>query len=162
MRIVRHVILFGCVLAGMAGCATEKRHCGEKCAADAKSLYERLGGEAAVKAVVNDFVDRAAANPKVNFTRKGTNKEWQATPENVQHVKAMLVLQIGEASGGPQKYTGRDMKSTHRGMGISGAEFDALAGDLAATLDKYKVAPADKSELLSVVSSMRGDIVEAR
>lgn len=160
MRFAKHLILIPYVFAAIAGCASTERR--TECDKPTKSLYERLGGEAAVKAVVNDFVDRAAANPKVNFTRKGTNREWQPTPDNVAHVKMMLVSQIGQASGGPQKYTGRDMKSTHRGMGISGAEFDALAGDLSATLDKYKVAPAEKNELLSIVGSLRGDIVEVR
>src|SRR5262245_28688391 len=65
---------------------------GSKTAAPAKSLYERLGGKPAITAVVDDFVGRAASDPKVNFTRKGIpGAEWQATPENVAHLKAGLV-----------------------------------------------------------------------
>ncbi|MGL5097010.1 MAG: group I truncated hemoglobin, partial [Planctomycetia bacterium] len=127
---------------------------------EVKSLYERLGGEPAVKAVVDDFVARTAGNPKVNFTRKGTAVEWPATPENVARLKGHLVDMIGAATGGPQKYKGRAMKASHAGMKITNAEFDALAGDLKATLNKFKVPDAEQKELFAIIGSTRGDIVE--
>ena len=127
----------------------------------AASLYERLGGEAAVKAVVDDFVGRAAGNPKVNFTRKGI-KEWEASEANVAKLKTNLVNLIGALTGGPQKYTGKDMKSLHAGMKITTAEFGALAGDLKATLDKFKVPAKEQAELMSIVGSTQGDIVEVK
>ena len=126
----------------------------------AKALYERLGGEAAIKAVVDDFVARAAANPKVNITRKGTANEWKATPENVAHLKKMLVEFVGMATGGPQKYTGKSMKDVHKGMKITQDEFNASAGDLKATLDKFKVPAKEQEELLKIVGSTAPDIVE--
>lgn len=145
--------------AMLAGCQTT----GSTCAADAsgkkKSLYERLGGEPALTAVVDDFVGRAASDPKVDFTRKGAAAEWPATPENVAHLKKMLVQFIAMATGGPQQYTGRDMKSAHAGMNITDAEFNALAADLAASLDKFKVPKAEKDELMAIAASTRGDIV---
>ena len=123
-------------------------------------LYDRLGGEAAIKLVVDDFVGRAAADPKVNFTRVGTGKEWKPGPQDLEHLKTMLVQFIGMATGGPQKYEGRGMKEVHRGMKITGAEFDALAGDLAASLERFKVSKQEKDELLKVVAGTRKDIVE--
>jgi hemoglobin len=126
----------------------------------AKTLYDRLGGEAAIRAVVDDLVARAAADPKVNFTRKGTPKEWKPTPENVAHLKSVLVDMIGSATGGPQKYTGRSMKELHAGMKITPAEFDALAADLKATLDKLKVPAREQNELLKLVAATAPDIVE--
>lgn len=125
-----------------------------------KVLYERLGGEAAIKAVVDDFVARAAANPKVNITRKGTANEWKATPENVAHLKKMLVELVGMVTGGPQKYTGKSMKDVHKGMKITQDEFNAAAGDLKATLDKFKVPAKEQAELLKIVGSTAPDIVE--
>lgn len=122
-----------------------------------KSLYERLGGEAAITAVVDDFVGRAAGDPKVNFFRDGKFKNL-----DVAHLKKMLVEFIGSATGGPQKYTGRDMKTTHKGMKITDAEFDAIAADLAASLDKFNVPEKEKNELLTIVGSTRKDIVEVR
>lgn len=125
-----------------------------------KSLYERLGGEKAITAVVDDFVARTAKNEKVNFFRKGTDKEWKPTPAQVDQLKKHLVELIGSATGGPQKYTGRDMKSSHAGMKITEAEFNAMAGDLKATLDQFKVPAKEQDELFKIVGSTKGDIVE--
>ena len=127
-----------------------------------KSLYERLGGEGAIKAVVDEFVVRAAGDPKVNFTRKGTDKEWNATAENVASLKKDLVNLIGALTGGPQKYTGRDMKTIHKGMKITADEFNALAADLIGALDKFKVPQKEKDELIKIVASTAGDIVEVK
>jgi len=125
-----------------------------------KSLYERLGGEPAITAVVADFVGRAAADPAVNFTRKGTAKEWDATPENVENLKKHLVQFIAMAAGGPQTYEGKEMKTAHAGMGITDAEFDALAGDLKASLVTFNVPQKEQDELLAVVGTTRKEIVE--
>jgi hemoglobin len=125
-----------------------------------KSLYERLGGEQALKAVVDDFVARAAVNAKVNFTRKGTKAEWKPTDDNVVKLKKGLITFIGQATGGPQKYEGKSMKEVHKGMEITKEEFDALAADLKATLDKFKVPQKEQEELLKIVGSTEKDIVE--
>ena len=127
-----------------------------------QSLYMRLGGEPAIKAVVDDFVGRAASNPKVNFTRAGSPAEWKATDENVAKLKKHLVQMVCAVSGGPQKYEGRDMKSSHAGMKITNAEFDAIVGDLIATLKKFNVPQAEIDELVGIVATTRGDIVEVK
>lgn len=125
-------------------------------------LYERLGGEAAISKVVDDFVARTSVNPAVNFTRKGTPREWQATPENVAVLKKHLIDFIGTATGGPQNYQGRGMKEAHEGMQITDAEFDALAGDLQASLEALGVSDREKSELMTIAGTTRGAIVEKR
>jgi hemoglobin len=135
---------------------------GDKGAKTGKSLYERLGGEKAITAVVDRFVVRAAENPKVNITRKGTKAEWQPTPENVAHLKKMLVQLVGMVTGGPQKYEGKSMKAVHEGMMITDAEFNALAGELKATLDEFKVPQREQEELLTIIASTRADIVERK
>jgi hemoglobin len=127
-----------------------------------KSLYDRLGGEAAIKAVVDEFVKVAAADPKVNFTRKGTKAEWKATPDNVDALKKGLVDLIGMVTGGPQKYTGKSMKEVHKGMEITDEEFNALADDLKDVLDKFKVPDKEQKELLDIVGSTKKDIVEGK
>jgi hemoglobin len=124
------------------------------------ALFDRLGGRPAITSVVDDFVNRAAADPKVNFTRKGTAAEWRATPEGVAHLKELLFEFIAEATGGPVKYTGRAMKPLHKGMGITEAEFNAIAADLKATLDKYKVPAKEQEELFAIVGGTKADIVE--
>jgi hemoglobin len=101
--------------------------------------------------VVDDFVARVAADSRING--------FFATTD-VPGLKKNLVNQICAASGGPCTYTGRDMKIAHRGMGVTNAHFDALVGDLVATLDKFKVPEQEKNELLAVLGPMRADIVE--
>ena len=116
-----------------------------------KSLYDRLGGKEAITAVVDDFVGRVAADNRINkFFAKA----------NVPRLKSQLVNQICEASGGPCKYTGPDMKTAHRGMEITNTAFEALVGDLVATLDKFQVGEREQKELLAALGPMKNDIVE--
>ena len=124
-----------------------------------KSLYDRIGGQAALTKVVDDFVARAAANPKVNFTRNGT---WNASDAAVKTLKMHLVNFLGSAFGGPQKYTGRSMKEAHKGMAITQAEFDALAADLKAVLEANKVPSAEVNEIMKIAASTAPDIVEKK
>jgi hemoglobin len=121
-----------------------------------KSLWDRLGGEPAVKAVVHDFVLAAAPDPKVNFTRDG---KFPVDDAGVAKLERLLVELISAVTGGPLKYTGRDMATTHAGMKITDAEFDALAGHLIATLKKYNVPQKEVDKLVGIVASTRKDIV---
>jgi hemoglobin len=125
----------------------------------AGSLYERLGGEAGIAAVVDTLVSLAAADTVLNFTRQGTANEWEATPENIAAFKAHMVHFIGQATGGPQVYEGRDMATAHAGMEITDAEFDRLAGHLGAALTAYDVPEEEKQELFTIVESTRSAIV---
>ena len=127
---------------------------------ETKSLYERLGGEAAITAVVEEFVGLAAADPAVNFIRKGTPKEWDATPENLATLKKHLTQFICSATGGPQVYEGRDMKTVHEGMQIAESEFGAIAGDLKTALTKFNVPQKEQDELIGIVATTKGSIVE--
>ncbi len=120
-------------------------------AAPQESLYERLGGEAAIKAVVDEFVANVGADARIN--------QYFANA-NLDRLKGHLVNQIGQASGGPQQYTGRDMKTAHAGMGIDDAAFNALVEDLVKALDKFSVPEQEKSELLGLLGPMKVDIVE--
>jgi hemoglobin len=115
------------------------------------SLYERLGEKDAIIAVVDDFVGRCAADDRINAKFARTD---------VPRLKRMLVDQVCAASGGPCTYSGREMRTTHEGMSVTAGEFDALVGDLVATLDRFGVGAAENDELLHLLSPMRGDIVE--
>ena len=115
-----------------------------------KSLYDRLGGKDAITVVIDDFVTNVAADKRINARFAKTN---------IPHLKQMLVEQVCQATGGPCTYTGKSMKDAHKGMKITEAEFHALVEDLAMSLDKHNVAVADKSELLTALGGMKGDIV---
>ena len=119
--------------------------------AAAKPLYDRLGGEASIKAVVDEFVANVGADTRINTYFANAD---------LDRLKGHLVNQIGEASGGPQHYSGRDMKTTHAGMGIDEPAFNALVEDLVKALDKFAVPEQEKSELLAVLGPMKADIVE--
>jgi hemoglobin len=125
-----------------------------------KTLYDRMGGEATIVAVVDDLIRRAMADPNVNFTRQGTTRPWQATPENLALLKKRLIQFLGTATGGPQRYEGEDLRTAHRGMRIMVPQFRAFAKDLAASLDAAGVKEKERKELLEIVESARGAIVE--
>ena len=121
-----------------------------------KTLYERLGGKKAITAVVDEFVGRLAADTRINHYFAAA----AADPQRLAPFKTKLVDQICQASGGPCKYTGKDMKTAHMGMGVTGADFNALVEDLVGALDKFKVGEKEKGDLLGALSPMKSDIVE--
>ena len=115
------------------------------------SLYERLGGLDAITAVIESFVARCAGDDRINPKFERTD---------IPRLKRMLVDQVCEATGGPCTYTGRTMRETHDGMGVTAGEFDALVEDLVATLEEFDVPQAEQEELLGLLGPMREDIVE--
>lgn len=121
-----------------------------------ETLYHRLGGKKSITAVVDEFVGRVAADNRINAFFKDT----AADPQRLASFKKKLVDQICQATGGPCKYTGKDMKSAHAGMGISGGDFNALVEDLSGALDKFHVGDREKGELLGALAPMKSDIVE--
>lgn len=124
-------------------------------AAAEKSLYDRLGGKKAITAVVDEFVARVAADKRINGFFKATASD----PKRLATFKANLVDQICQGSGGPCKYKGKDMKTAHKGMGITDADFNALVEDLTGALDKFKVGKKEQSDLLALLGPMKKDIV---
>jgi serine/threonine protein kinase/truncated hemoglobin YjbI/outer membrane protein assembly factor BamB len=126
---------------------------------DPKSLYERLGGDPAITAIVNDFVVKAAGDPKLNFTRKGHPNHWDATSDNVAKLEKHLVQFIEANTGGPLKYEGRDMGPVHEGMEISEAEWGAILGDLKAALNQFTVPDHEQSELIAIVATTHDSII---
>lgn len=140
MRIYRYFAALT-ALAALAACAQPP--------AD-KTLYDRLGGQPAITAVVDDFVGNVAANPAINKRFAGAD---------IPKLKRLLVEQVCEASGGPCKYTGRTMKESHKGMDITPAEFNAMGGDMLKTLAKFKVPEREKNEVMALLGSMNKDIV---
>jgi len=114
------------------------------------SLYERLGGKPAITAVIDDFVGNVAADARIN--KRFANAD-------VPRLKARLVDQVCEASGGPCTYAGASMRDTHAGMKITDGEFSALVEDLVKSLHKFKVPAKEQQELLGALGGMKPDIV---
>jgi hemoglobin len=118
--------------------------------ATTKSLYDRLGGKDAIKAVIHDFLGNVAADTKINARFAKTK---------IPDLESKLIDQVCQATGGPCKYTGKSMADAHKGMKITEDEFNALVGDLKKSLDKFKVGAKEQSDLLGALGGMKGDIV---
>jgi hemoglobin len=119
--------------------------------AGGKSLYDRLGGMDAIKAVVSDFIDTQAADPKLQHFYAKTDTKY---------LKGQISDFICQASGGPCKYTGMDMKDAHDGRHVHEADFNVTVGNLVSVLNKYKVPDAEQKELLALLGPLKPDILE--
>jgi hemoglobin len=120
----------------------------------AGTLYKRLGGYDAIAAVTDDFIGRLANDHQLSRFLVGLSADSK------KRLRQLVVDQLCEATGGPCFYIGRTMKASHAGLGITEADWQATVKHLVATLDKFKVPEKEKSELLAIASSLRGDIVE--
>ena len=118
-----------------------------------KSLYERLGGQPAVEAVVKDFAGNVLADTRIN-------KKFAKS--NADRLIKNLTDFVCNATGGPCKYTGQSMKKSHKSMGVTTGEFNALVEDLVKTLDKFNVPAKEKGELLAALGPLSKDIVEKK
>lgn len=137
------------------------------------SLYQRLGSEAGVSNIVADFLPRAMDDPRVNWDRKGVTRggfsfhagqsvTWKDTPENVAKLEQHLAEFLTLATGGPAQYTGKQIETAHADMHITNPEFDAVIGDLKASLDTLQVPNVEQKELLAIIESTRPQIVTVR
>ena len=141
----------GTLIIGMLaaiGCVALETQAGQE---TKKSLYDRLGGKPAITAVIDQFVTNVADDKRINGRFATTD---------IARLKNNLVDQVCMASGGPCTYSGRDMTTTHAGMKITTADFNALVEDLVASLDRFKVSETEKKELLGILGPMKKDIVE--
>lgn len=119
--------------------------------AQEKSLYDRLGGQTAISAVVDEFAGNVLKDERINkkFAKSDANRL-------VTNLKTFVC----SATGGPCQYEGRDMKVSHKRMGVTEGEFNALVEDLVKALDKLKVPAKEKNELLGALAGLKPQIVE--
>jgi len=120
------------------------------------TLYERLGGVYNIAVVVDDFIDRVMANPRLNANPAVDEAHHKVPPAGFKYLVTEMVCW---ATGGPQKYTGRSMADSHRHLNITPKEWDAFMDDFAQTMAKFKVPAAETAELRAIVESTYGDIV---
>ena len=120
------------------------------------SLYERLGGVYAIAAVVDDFIDRIMDDPRLNANPLVDEAHHRVSKAGFKY---LVTEQVCWAAGGPQKYTGRNMRDSHEHLKITAGEWEAFLDDLRQTLAKFKVPAQEQSELFAIVASTKGDIV---
>jgi hemoglobin len=122
---------------------------------DQSTLYDRLGGVYSIATVVDDFVDRIMIDPRLNANPKVDEAHHRVPPAGFKYLVTEMVCW---AAGGPQKYTGRSMKESHRHLMITAAEWEAFLDDLEQTLD-FAVPKAEQAEIKAIVASTRAEIV---
>lgn len=119
-----------------------------------KSLYQRLGGYDAIAAVTDDFIGRLVQDESISVMFKGHSES------SLKRTRQLVVEFICSAAGGPCEYTGRDMKTAHKGLGITEEMWNKTAGYLKDSLNKFKVGQKEQDDLFAAVASIKNDIVE--
>ena len=127
-------------------------------AEDKKSLYDRLGGVGPISVVVDEFINRMVVNEALNKNPAiRESRDRVPAPFLKFHVTAMVC----QATGGPCKYTGRDMKTSHAKLNISEKDWAEMAKVFKEVLDKFKVPAKEQQELFAIVGTTKADIVIA-
>jgi hemoglobin len=121
----------------------------------ASTLYARLGGYDAIAAVADDVLPRLMSDPQLG-------RFWaHRAADSVRREKQLLIDFLCASAGGPMYYTGRDMGTSHKGMGITASDWEVFLGHMRATLDKFRVPDAERQAVLDFVESTKAQIVEA-
>ena len=121
-----------------------------------KSLYHRLGGYDALAAAIDDLLPRLTSDPQIGVYWKGK------CTDSMKRDRQLLIDFACAATGGPTSYVGRDMKTSHAGLGISESDWDVLMRHTVASLTDLGVDEKEKNEFVSLVETLKGDIVEVR
>lgn len=119
-----------------------------------KSLYERLGKYDGIAAFADEFIKNLAADKSLGRFLVGLSEDSQ------KKLRQHLVDFLCNATGGPCFYLGRDMKTSHKGLGITEKDWDAGVKALQKTLDTLKVKDPERGEVIAAVSNLKKDIVE--
>ncbi len=117
------------------------------------SLFQRLGGEAAVEAAVDIFYRKVLSDERIAEFFESVDMDAQRGKQ-----KAFLTM----AFGGPVHYDGKDLRAAHAPLvarGLSDRHFDAVAGHLSATLHELGVSEPLLAETMAIAASTRDDVL---
>lgn len=116
------------------------------------TLYDRLGGDGAVRSVVDRFYELVTADPALRPYFAGVD---------MSALRRHQTLFVSQVAGGPVAYEGRDMARAHAGLHIDDAAFGRVAGHLATSLREHQVGEAEIDEVLAAVGGLHDAIVQA-
>jgi len=120
------------------------------------SLFERLGGSPGIARIVDEVAARHINNPIIG----ARFRPYLEPSEKLEDLKAHLARFLEMGSGGPQRYTGRDMKSAHTGMNISAEEYMSAMDDIIGALEVTGIDEATRNDVLAITWSLKGDIIK--
>ncbi len=146
-----HLISFLIAIAVLLSCAGTARIAS---AQGGDSLYKRLGGYDALAAVTDDFIIRLATDKTLGRFFVG------ASDNSKMRIRQLVLDQLCAATGGPCVYIGRDMKTAHKGLGITEEDWNIAVKHLVATMTKFKVPEKEQKEVAGALTGLKGDIVE--
>ncbi len=115
-----------------------------------KSLFHDLGGKPGIAAIVRDTIDLAAANPV-------TMRHFEKI--DIPDLKKIVSEQFCALTGGPCKYTGKDMAKAHKGLDLNAAEFNIFVEDLRHALDRNRISESARNRLLALLAPMKRDVL---
>jgi hemoglobin len=118
-----------------------------------RTIYEEIGGAAAVTAVVDRFYQRLVADPSVSHYFAGKDLVRLKA-----HQRALVTVALGGAS---ETYTGRLMGPAHAGLDITDDAFDAILAHLQAVLVDAGVAATTIGKVLAILEPLRPEVVQA-
>ena len=123
---------------------------------NSKSLYQRLGGYDGIAAFTNDLLPRLQTDPKLG-------RFWQNRGDDgIEREHQLLIDYLCASAGGPMYYTGRNMKTTHKGMKISESDWSIFLEHAGATMKALLVPQQECDDVAAFVLSLKEDIVEAQ
>jgi len=119
-----------------------------------KSLYERLGGYDAIAAVTDELLTRLLNDPQLGVFWKGHSEN------SLRRDRQLVVNYMCAAAGGPVFYTGRDLKTSHKGLGVSVSDWEVCMQHACAVLEQCAVPVPERDEVLAFLTGLQGDVVE--
>ncbi|RBI83133.1 group 1 truncated hemoglobin [Rhodosalinus halophilus] len=121
------------------------------------TLYERLGGSAGVRSLIDDIIEAHMQNPTIS----ARFLPYREDPERLETAKRHLCDFFAAGSGGPDRYAGRTMPDAHRGMNVSEAEYMAATDDILTTMARHGHDEAARQEVLAIIWSLKEEIIHA-
>lgn len=120
-----------------------------------KSLFNRLGGSSGISSIVDDVVEAHMNNPAI----RNRFLPYKDKPEQLELIKKHTVEFITAGSGGPGKYSGKDMTTTHKGMEITPMEYICVVDDIMLVLTNHKIDEESKKDVLTILWSLKDMII---
>ncbi|WP_282042207.1 group I truncated hemoglobin [Halomonas alimentaria] len=119
------------------------------------TLYQRLGGESGISALVDDIVEAHMRNPTVQARYLPARDD----PVHFEELKGHLRDFLSAGSGGPAEYRGRSMPEAHRGMNVNETEYLAVMDDIQRVLERHGVDEQTRQEMLGITYSLKEEIL---